>query len=238
MPGFQFAYREGGGQPVREVYPLAKSMAGAGTPPAARLVSGDLVAYTTVAALTTSAAKVMRMLLAADKTANYEDGSTNRCGVYGIAEGAVATNSSGVAVAETSNGGFLPKVPSLASLNKLALNGHGQAVFIAATPDTVFKAKLKTAAASAVAYQALRGQLAGVDIAVSSGVSTYTVDSGESGEDLNLVIVDIDPRDTSYLTVFVKFRDEQNSAAASGDAETLVLGSYCQYRTGFPYTAQ
>jgi hypothetical protein len=226
--GFSFAYREGGGKPVRARFPLAKSMNGAGTRPAARMRAGDVVAYTTVSALTTSSAKVVRPLLEADKTAHYEDGSSHRCGILGICESPVATNSSGVPIAETQTGGNLSKTPSLASMNPLDSNGHGQQVFLIATPDTVFKAELGTAAASLAAYLALKGQLAGLTFTNATGGSDYTVNTSDTGEDLLLVIADVDPKDSTFKTVFVKVVDEGLSPT----------GSYCQSRTGYPYTAQ
>lgn len=227
MPGFKFAYRESGQPPLRRAFPLAKSMNGTGTPPAATLKAGDLVAYTTVAALTTSSSTVMRMQLAADKTANYEEGGV-RVGTYGICDAEQATNSSGVAIGESQNGGIIYSTP-MASMNPLhAGSGHSQMTFIEATPDTVFEAQLLSAAASLVAFQALKGTLAGVDISVSSGVSTYTVDSAESGEDLNLIIVNVDEKDLTFKRVFVKFRDQ-------GLTPT---GSYMQGKTGVPYTTQ
>jgi hypothetical protein len=228
MPGFSFAYRESGASPLRKTFPLAKSMTGTGTPPAATLKNGDVVAYTTVSALTTSSAKVMRMVLAADKTANYEEGGV-RCGIFGILGASdTGTNSSARAVSAQSNGGAISRTPSMSSMNPLDSNGHAQETFIAATPDTVFKAQLTAAAASAAAYLALKGGLAGLTITTTSGVSVYTVDSTITGEGALFIIKDVDPNDSTFKTVFVK-------VITTGLTPT---GTYCQNDNGVPYSTQ
>lgn len=225
--GWEFAYRTNNGPPVRRRYPLAKSMNGAGTRPAARMKAGDVVVYTTVAALTTAGAKVVRPLLEADKTAHYEEGGV-RAGILGVCDEPVATNSAGAFMAETANGGYLPKVPGLASLNKLDTNGHAQQTFVIATPDTVFKANLAAAAASLAVYLALKGSLAGITMTNASGGSEYTINVTDSGEDLMVKIVDVDPNDATFTNVFV-------SILGSGLTPS---GSYMQNDTQTPYSTQ
>jgi hypothetical protein len=227
MAGFTFAYRTGGGPPVKRRYPLAKSMNGAGTRPAARMRAGDLVAYTTVSALTTAGAKVVRQLLEADKTANYEEGGV-RAGVLGCCDQPVATNSSGVPIAETGSGGALSKTPSIASINPLDTNGHGQQTFVIATADTVFEAKLGTAAANLATYLALKGGLAGITFTDATGGSDYTVNTSDTGEKLLLKIVDVDPNDATFKTVFVQFLG----------TSLTPTGSYMQADTGTAYSTQ
>lgn len=203
-------------------------MSGTGTPPAATLKNGDLVVYTTVSALTTASAKVVRMLLAADKAANYEEGGV-RAGVLGVLDSSdVSTSSSGSTSAVASTGGVISRTQGMASMNKLDANGHAQETFIIATPDTVFKAQLAVAAASLAAFQALEGGLAGITISTTSGVSTYTVNTTDTGEKLMLKIVKVDLNDLNFKTVFVKILD-------SGLTPT---GSYCQNQTATPYSTQ
>jgi hypothetical protein len=225
--GWSFAYRTNGGPPVRRRYPLAKSMNGAGTRPAARMRAGDVVVYTTVAALTTAGAKVVRPLLENDKAANYEEGGV-RAGILGICDSPVATNSSGAAVAETQAGGLLPKTPGLASIAPLDTNGHSQQTFVIATPDTVFRAQLGTAAANLAAYLALKGGLAGITMTDASGGSDYTINTSDTGEKLMLKIVDVDPNDATFKEVFV-------SVLGSGLTPT---GSYMQNDTQTAYSTQ
>jgi|GEM_PF-6777253 len=228
MPGFIFAYREGGAPPLRRTFPLAKSMNGTGTPPAAALKSGDLVAYSTLAALTTSAAKVVRPLLAADKTANYEAGGV-RAGILGILGASdVSTSSSGSVAATTSFGGAILRTQGMASMNALDPNGHAQETFIIATSDTVFKAQLAVVPASVAAFLALKGGLGGITITTTVGVSVYTVNITDTGEQLMLNIVDVDESDITMKTVFVKILNTGLTPS----------GSYCQIDTATAYTAQ
>ena len=229
MGTFRFAYRESGKPAFRKRYPLAKSMTGAGTRPAATAKAGDLAAYTTASALTTSSVPVVRMLLEEDETANYEDGSSLRVGILGIFDAQVETNSSGVATASASNGGVISKTGGMAGMNPRHTNGHSQQTIVVATADTVFEANLATAAASAAALSALKGTLAGLTFTNASGGSDYTVNTGESGEKQCLLIVDVDVNDTNLKRVHVKFRSSAGLTPVSG---------YLQYENAVPYTAQ
>ena len=76
MPGITYAGRLGGiaDVPFTDYKLLGKSMTGTGTPPAATLKVGDIVALSsksTVGGASDGDLNVLRMLLAADKTANY-----------------------------------------------------------------------------------------------------------------------------------------------------------------------
>lgn len=227
MSGFSFAYRESGAVALRDTYPLAKSMNGTGTPPAAGMKAGDLVVYTTVAALTTSAAKVVRPLLGADKTAHYEEGGV-RAGILGICDNDVNTSSSGAVSTVMSPGGVISRTQGMASMNALDSNGHGQQTFVIATSDTIFKAQLATAASTTAVYKALKGGLGGITITVTAGVSVYTVNTSDTGEDLMLNIVDVDITDLTRKTVFVKILNTGLTPS----------GSYLQYETATAYSTQ
>lgn len=229
MPGWSYAYMTGSrGGPYRRGFSLAKSMNGTGTPPAATLKAGDVVCLSTASALTTASAEVVRMLLAADKTAHYENGSGVRAGVLGICDAEIATDSAGLALGVTSPGGVISPTPGMGSMNPLNLSGQAQQTVVIATPQTVFKSQLSTASATAAIYAALVGSVAGINISTTSGVTTYGVATGDTGEDLMLEIVGIDPNDTSFKTVFVRI-------LGTGLTPT---GSYMQFDTGVPYTAQ
>lgn len=227
MPGVKFSYRTNGQPAFRKRYPFAKSMNGTGTPPAATLQPGDFVALTTNASLATSSTPVVRMLLAADKTAHYEEGGV-RAGVLGIYDSQVNTNSSGVVMAQQSAGGVITRTPGMASMNPLHPCGHAQDTIVVATADTVFEMNLATAAASQTALAALRGTLGGITLSTTSGVTTYTVNTTDTGEDLMLEIVDVDISDPNLKRVFVRF-------LGTGLTPT---GSYMQYDTGTNYSTQ
>lgn len=230
MPGFSFAYRLGGsGVPVRNDYPLAKSMNGVGTPPAAAMQAGDVVVYTTASALTDGGVAVVRPLLAADKSANYENGSGLRCGILGICDCGVSTDSTGVVMAAASLGGVISPNPGMASMNPLSLNGHSVSTFVIADASTIFRADLATAAANANAFEALKGTLAGITITVTNGVTVYTVDTAATGEAQCLYIYDIDVSDTTYKKLLV---------GVYSAAGLTPVSSYLQSQTNVPYTAQ
>lgn len=229
MPGASFGDLIGSrGAPFRKGYPLAKSMNGTGTPPAATMKAGDIVCLSTASGLTTASAVVVRPLLAADKTANYENGSGVRCGILGICDCEIATDSAGLALAQTSSGGVISPTPGMGSMNPLHLSGQAQQTMIVFTPSTVFKMLLAAAAASAAAYAALPNTLAGITISTTSGVTTYTANTTDTGEQLMLEIVGIDPNDTTFKTVYLR-------VLGTGLTPT---GSYMQYDTATPYTAQ
>lgn len=227
MPGIKFSYRTTGQPAFKRHYPLAKSMNGTGTPPAAKLQAGDFVVLTTLSTLTTSSTPVIRPLLAADKTAHYEEGGV-RAGVLGICDGPVETNSSGLVLASQSAGGVITRTPGMASMNPLHACGQAQDTVIVITADTVLEAQLGTAASSAAAFNALVGTLAGITLSVSSGVTTYTLNTSDTGEDLMCQIVGVDTADTTFKRVFFRI-------LGTGLTPT---GSYMQWDTGVPYSTQ
>src|SRR5437868_12920900 len=101
MPGIRYVGTRAGFVDVPDVraFLLAKSLTGTGTPPAAAIQAGDVLCLTQAAALTdTITNTVVRMLLAADVTAVYKEG-TPVAGVLGIARDSASSNASGVATA-------------------------------------------------------------------------------------------------------------------------------------------
>src|ERR1700722_40338 len=98
MSGFSFQGVRGSQIPVpdRAPYLAANSLNGTGTPPASQLYAGDLCVLTTKSTLTDANADVVcRMLLQADKAANYKQG-TPVAGILCVNSSPIDTNSGGV----------------------------------------------------------------------------------------------------------------------------------------------
>jgi hypothetical protein len=98
LSGFSFQGVRGSQIPVpdRAPYLAANNLNGTGTPPASQLYAGDLCVLTTKSTLTDANADVVcRMLLQADKAANYKQG-TPVAGILGVNSSPIATNSVGV----------------------------------------------------------------------------------------------------------------------------------------------
>lgn len=200
MPGFQLGNVTGVGETGVNYRPvlLGKSMTGTGTPPAATLKHGDVVCLSSHSAVGGSSLIVARMLLAADKTANYEDGSGNVCGIFGVyLDADVDTNSSGLVVAgSVGNGGVIFSMPSDAAsyaLDKSALRAQGRVAIFDDT--TLWRVKLASGTAS---HANLQGK-AGITISTTNGVTTYTANTSDAVGISPFIIEDFDRNDTTYV---------------------------------------
>lgn len=233
MSGFEFAYRMGGAGgsqgPTKDAWSLGKNLTGAPTSTnlAGGLYAGDVVVYTTKSTVTTASNKVVRTVVADDKTAHYAEGGI-RAGLLGICETNMKTDANGKITAVASTGGYFPKVPGGGSLNPLDTNGHAQATFTLFDAQSVFKAKLAVPSTTAAIYQALVGGLAGLTIPTTDN-GIFKVNLTDSGADLCFRIIDIDPNDTTFANVFVSIITL---------ATTTIVGSYAQASTGVAYSTQ
>ncbi len=217
MPGVYFHTRTSGASivPNKIPYKLANSMTGTGTPPAAQLQAGDLVVLTTASALTAAGVVVCRMLLAADKTAHYKE-STPVAGILGVCTATVDTNSAGGATGGgVSLGGVIYGNPSEEFTYGVDSTGRGTLNVIVADNATVFRAKLNTGTASG----AIVDTLGGFTLSTTSGVTTYTVNTTDTGVDACVKFTGFNPDDTTE----VYFN---------------ILGSFQQYGTGVTYSSQ
>lgn len=217
MPGIYFLQRTSGATivPLKVPYKMANSMTGTGTPPAAELQAGDFVVLTTASALTASGVVVARMLLAADKTAHYKEG-TPVAGILGVCTATVDTNSSGAATGGgVSLGGVIYGNPSEEFTYGVDSTGRGTLNVIIADGSTIFRAKLNTGTASG----SIVDTLGGITMSTTSGVTTYTVNTTDTGVDAPILFTGFNPDDTTE--VYFK-----------------LLGSFQQYSTGVPYSTQ
>lgn len=233
MSGFEFAYRmggSGGSQGARKnAYSLGKNLTGAPTNEnlAGGCYAGDVVVYTTNSAVTTASNKVVRTVVKDDKDAHYAEGGI-RAGLLGISETNAATGATGKIVGSASLGGYVPKVPAGGSLNPFDTNGHSIETFTLFDAQSVFRAKLAVPSATAAAYLALPGGLAGLTIPTTDN-GIFKVNLTDTGADLCFRIIDIDPNDATFANVFV---------AIIVLATTTIVGSYAQIETGVAYSTQ
>lgn len=233
MSGFEFAYRmggAGGGQgPLKNAWSIGKNLSGAPTSTnlAGGCYAGDVVVFTTKSTVTTAANKVVRTVVADDKTAHYAEGGI-RAGLLGISESNIRTDANGKVSAVASTGGYFPKVPSAPSLNPFDTNGHSQTTFTEFDAESVFKTKLAVASSSAAVYLALPGTLAGLTIPTTDN-GIFKVNLTDTGADLCFRIIDVDPNDTTFTNVFV---------AIIMLGTTTIVGSYAQATTSVAYSTQ
>lgn len=227
MPGIQFAYTLNTGPVATQGTLLANSLSGTGTPPAAYLRGGDLVVLTTKTTLTSGGIVVTRMLLAADKTAHYKEG-TPVAGIFGVSPYDAATDANGIVNAS---------VPAPNIATGAAISYNFPSMSGDAPPDTAtnrsrvqpFLANLTNvfvgALDSATASHALDGTLAGFILTVSSGVTTYTIDTGAAAADQCITIIKPNESDPLYN-------------AAKGSVFFQFLPAFCQSLTGVSYSTQ
>lgn len=234
MPGGQYAYNTSPtGVPAVGAYLLAggsTSLSGTGTPPAASLQAGDVVVLTTKSTLTANSVPVVRMLLAADKAADYKEG-TPIAGILGIIGYGVSGNGSGQA-----NGGPSPaplaaagadlisNFPSIALGDPQDSNTNRSWLrIILANETNIFRFAITGTAAT----PALIGTQCGLTLSVSSGVTTYTVNetSITTGNVAVATIVGVDSTDLLY-------------GSAGGHVFVKFLPSYCQINTAVNYSTQ
>jgi len=206
-------------------------MTGTGTPPAAALRGGDLVALTTKSTLTAAGAVVVRMLLAADKTAHYKEG-TPVAGILGVQEYDASTNSLGQAVGNTApagvavGSGVTYSFPSMAGgIPQDPVTNRSRDQVYSAGQGNVFVAALD--ATATVGSPALNNTLAGLILTVASGVTTYTIDTGAAAADQCLEIINCDESDPLYV-----------AATAGCRVFFRFLAAFDQSLTGVNYSTQ
>lgn len=241
MPGIQFSGSEANFRGVPDVnkYLLANSLAGTGTPPAAAVYAGDIVALTQASALTSGANTVVRMLLAADKTAHYLQGSPV-AGLLGVCMDDVASSAAGIAIAPPV---IAPGVTSGAPIS-YPLSNSGMwgadratnrnymkvALFV---PGNTFLGRLDMTAGAITLKHQYDGLLAGIIMTTTSGVTTYTIDSATaSGADACIRIIGPNEQDPLYNTTVAI------SSATGPSVFFEVLPSFSQYLTNVVYSSQ
>lgn len=239
MPGIAFANQQGGmlGTPSVGKYLLANSMTGTGTPPANGLNAGDLVVLTTKSTLTSNSNVVVRMLLAADKSAHYKEG-TPVAGILGVAASSVQTNASGVAQPGPAAGGITTTASISYPYSEPALWGADPAsgrnylkvdLFL---PGNVFIGRLDMAAGAITLQHQYDNTLAGFILNTTTGVTTYTVDTGAAAADQCLRIIGPNTQDPLYNTLVAQ------NAAVGPSVFFEVLDSFSQALTGVDYSTQ
>jgi hypothetical protein len=234
MPGFAFANKLGNpsGVPTVLPYVLADNLSGTGTPPAANLNYGDLIVLTTKSTLTANSVPVARMLLAADVTASYEEGG-NICGVLGVMiTSQTSTSATGVAGASSNAypGGTIYPLPNDSARYPAYIQASGRSVLrVAVASDNVFVAALYTGGGSVTLGDQYNNTLAGLNLSTTSGVTTYTVNTGAAVKCLTIIGPVID-------------QPGYNTLVAQNAAGPLVyvkfLGAYAQNLIGYNYSSQ
>jgi len=217
---------------------LANSLTGTGTPPAASVLAGDIVVRTTKSTITSGGTAVVRMLLAADKTAHYLQG-TPVAGLLGVAGDSVSTNASGVSVAPPAIGGIatgagIPYPYSGPGMwGNDPLTGRSYLGVLPFTPDNVFGMRLDTTTAAILTttYQSLVGTLGGIIMSTTSGVTTYTLDWAAAAADSCLMILGPNTSDPLYGQAVAQ------NAAVGPEFFFIVLPSFEQTRTGVNYSS-
>lgn len=238
MPGVAVGYVMGGQQLVAGITPklLANSLTGTGTPPACALLQGDFVVLTQVAALTSGGQTVLRMLLAADKTAHYKEG-TSVAGILGINTDNLQTNPSGICTGPP----VIGAIASGAAIN-YPLSGPGMwgqdvatnrnyGGVIVADSQIVYTARLYTGAGSVTLKHQYDGTLGGITMATTSGVTTYTINTTDTGVDACIKIIGPNEQDPLYNTTVA-----QNAAGPTIFFQ--ILGSFQQGSTNVVYSTQ
>jgi hypothetical protein len=178
MPGCSYYGAEGGNTlpPNIEALYLANNLTGTGTPPAAYVYATDILVRTTKSTLTSNNIPVVRPLIQADITALYQEGG-QIVGLLGAAADDFITNSSGVAQAPPTSVGGVVFPGSYASNQYLdPVTGRSQGRVLIFETGQRFLTPLYTGGGSVTLKGQYDGTLAGINISVSNGVSTYTID--------------------------------------------------------------
>jgi hypothetical protein len=232
MPGCAYGGNFAGNAvaPLTPSFYLANSLSGSGTPPAAYVQATDIVVLTTKSTLTSNAIPVVRMLLAADITALYQNGSGGICGLLGSAADDMISNSSGLAQAPPTSLGGSQFPGSYASLQYTDPQvGRSQGRVQVFDSNHFQLTPLYTGGGSVTLLGQYDGTLAGINISVTSGVTTYTIDPNAT---------------TKCVAIYQANRSDPNwgklvaqNAAGPGVFWT-VLPQYQQFLTKVNYTAQ
>lgn len=253
MPGIVYAGTLGGKfTSVQYVdYLAADSMNGTGTPPACSMLAGDVLALTTKTTLTSSNNTVCRMLLAADKTANYQVSSVD-AGAVGIAVFDMNTNASGVAGSPPALGGVANGSAINYPMSDPTLRGNDMATsrnyVHVATADSanIFRGRIDMNSTDWPSGLTLQHQFDGITagfiLTTTSGVTNYTIQptTGLGGISTNGATVA-----QSIIRILGPWQDDPlyNTLVASGAAlgpyvQFQFLGAYNQSANGIVYTAQ
>lgn len=239
MPGIVYVGPEAGRVYVPDLRPvlLANSLSGTGTPPAADIQAGDIVVLTTKSTLTSGGNTVGRMLLAADVTAHYKEG-TPVAGVFGVARDSARSNASGVALGSTPLGGIttsaaIPYPYSYAGMQPPDdATGRSQLSVDVFAGGQVFMGQLYVGGGAITLQHQYDYTLAGFHLSTTGGITTYTIDTGAAAADQCLRIIGPNMEDPFYNVL---------TTTAQTTAPTVffeVLGAFEQASTGVVYSTQ
>lgn len=255
MPGIYFAGVPGGNLsvPDRETDVIANSINGAGTPPAAQILGGDLVVKTIKSTLTgTPLTPVVRMLLAADKTAHYKEG-TPVAGIYGCAASGAASTSTGgpqsAALLYPANIPYPYTVPG--TLGQDAATARGYVVTDVALPGKRFWGRLDMNATdwtgpTVTVGQQFNGLSGGFNISTVAGVTTYTlipnsaapgVAGGAVAADQCIILLAASVTDNLY-NVPITVTGAVGAGARGPLFEFTFVPAFMQALTGVQYSTQ
>lgn len=237
MPGLRFVESEAGFNPVPNIqsFLLANSMSGTGTPPANYLQAGDVACLTQVSALTSSGNTVVRMLLAADVTAVYKEG-TPVAGVLGMVMDSAGTNASGVAIQPPPLGGITTSAAIQYPYSYAGMQapddatGRSRQRIALFTDGMLFGGNLYTGGGAITLQHQYDGVLAGFNLSTTSGITTFTIDVGATTKILRIVAPNT--QDPLYNTAVA------NAAARGCEVFFEVLPAYQQWLTNVVYSTQ
>jgi len=215
---------------------MANSLTGSGTPPAAACYAGDLCALTQNSSLTSGGQTVVRMLLAADKTAHYKEG-TPVAGILGIFSDSFQSNSSGIATAPPVIAGIASGAainyplsgPGMWGQDVATNRNYGGVILFQA--GNVFMAPLYTGAGSVTLKHQYDDTLGGFTLTTTNGITQYTINTTDTGVDACLRILGPNEQDPNYNKLVA-----QNAYGPMVFFE--VLGSFEQSQTGVVYSSQ
>lgn len=252
MSGIRFAGRAfGPATPSKWSGLLANSLAATGTPNTA-LFPGDIVARTTVSALTSGGVPVVRRLLVADRTASYLE-SAVAVGVLGIVGDALTTNASGQVNGAPplagGAGGPIFSVPSeAASIPPDPATLRSRISVILALPDVYFVGRINVnttdfASGLTLGHQ-YDGLLAGLCFTTDTN-NNDTIFTLRPAAATALAIIEIirpNEQDPRYNTLILGTDTFSNNALADSRSGPEVifrfLTAYSQQRNGVVYSTQ
>lgn len=192
---------------------------------------------TTKSTLTSSGNTVLRMLLAADKTAHYKE-STPVAGILGVAAWAARTNASGVAVGTPPLGAITTSAAIPYPLSQAGMqasdpgSGRSYEAVDLFTGGNVFLARLDTAAGAITLQHQYDNTPAGVILTTTSGVTVYTIEPAPTALDQCFRIVGPNEADPLYNTVVAQ------SAAVGPSVFVEIMPAFDQYLTAVNYSTQ
>lgn len=246
MPGFQY-YRSTGGRlptPFKRDYLLGKSLTGS-----TALFNGDLVALTSNATYSglSPTTGVVRRLLAADRTANYQQ--TSNAGVLGVVYDNITTDANGVVNGNPLSGGTATGViygaPNEAATMPIdPSTGRSRVSVILADPGDIFIARINInttdfASGLTLAHQ-YDNTLMGIQYTTNGNQTIYSLSVNASAAP-NIVLVlgpvETDPLYNVTVTGTGSFAGNTvNDASVGPKVYCQFLTSYCQALTGIIYS--